>query len=197
MASAFGIAVATPVPDSSSNDQSGDTKMISFDPKPQKFAAATGYLAERIPGVTKKQICKLMFFADKDHLLRFGRTITGDTYFALEQGPVPSKGLDAINGRGDQSFIDAIRTVGHLEGWEFRLDAAPDLGALSKSDIAILDQIIERYGRFPAWKLEKLSHEDPAWLKAPQNGRMSFEDFFDGSSEANTFKEILLEESIA
>ncbi|MGH2509597.1 MAG: Panacea domain-containing protein [Ktedonobacteraceae bacterium] len=172
--------------------------MISFHFEPQKFASAVGYIAERVPNVTKKQICKLLFFADKAHLLRFGRTITGDTYYALEQGPVPTKGLDAINSRGNQEFMEAVRTVGHLAGWEFRLDAPPDLKALSRSDIAVLDEVIKRFGQFPAWKLEKISHREQAWIKATQNGPMAFEDFFEGhSEEAIRVKEILLEESIA
>src|ERR1035438_2254510 len=129
MGSVFGAAVAH---QSSGIDKREDTKVISFDFKPQKFASAVGYLAERIPGVTKKQICKLLFFADKSHLLRFGRTITGDTYFALEQGPVPTKGLNAINGCGDRRHIEAVSGIGHLEGWEFRLDAPPDLKVFSR-----------------------------------------------------------------
>jgi len=63
--------------------------MLSFEFKPSKFGSAVAYLAERKPGVTKKELCKLLFFADKLHLLRYGRPITGDRYFALEQGPSP------------------------------------------------------------------------------------------------------------
>ena len=171
--------------------------MIAFEFKPYKFAAAVGYLAERIPNVTKKQLCKLLFYADKCHLLRFGRTITGDTYFALEQGPIPTKGLDALNGRGEKSYVEALRNIGHLEGWEFHLDSTPDLKSLSRSDVSILDETVQKLGDFPAWKLEQLSHQEPAWTKAPQNGRMEFEHFFDGEAESGIIKEILVEESKA
>lgn len=75
---------------------------ISFEFKPKKFASSVAYLVNAKPGLTKEQICTLLFLADKAHLLRYGRTITGDRYHALEQGPIPTKGLDALTEKGNQ-----------------------------------------------------------------------------------------------
>ena len=93
--------------------------MTTFDFRPEKFASAVAYLVQLKPGLTKKQLCKLLFLADKQHLLRYGRTITGDRYFALEQGPIPTEGLNALNGKG--RFASALQRYGRLEGdvnWE-------------------------------------------------------------------------------
>jgi uncharacterized phage-associated protein len=165
-----------------------------FDFKPEKFASATAYLAERKQGVTKKELCKLLYFADKRHLLRYGRSITGDRYFALEQGPIPSKGLDALNGRGKIENVNALRQYGKLRGWTFELEHPADLKALSKSDIAVLDQILEEMGHLKACQLEELSHREPAWRKAEPNTEMDFADFFEGHPEAELVKQVLLEE---
>lgn len=166
-----------------------------FDFKPEKFASATAYIAERKPEVTKKELCKLLYFADKRHLLRYGRTITGDKYFALEQGPIPSKGLDALNGKGKAENIDALRQYGKLSGWTFELEHPADLRALSKSDVLVLDEILLEMGHLKAWQLEELSHREPAWKKAEPNAEMDFLDFFDGHPEADLVKQILLEEN--
>jgi uncharacterized phage-associated protein len=168
--------------------------MISFDYKPEKFAHAVAYVAGRKPNVTKKEICKLLFFADKEHLLRFGRPITGDTYHALEQGPVPSKGLDALNERGDQRNIDAVRRFGKISGWTFQLERVADLRVLSKSDRLILEETMRELGHLTAWQLEELSHKEPAWIKSQRNARMDFELFFEGRPETEPIKAILLEE---
>lgn len=52
--------------------------------------------------LTKLKAAKLLYFADKDHLLRFGRPIIGDVYYCLSYGPVPSVALNEMN--------DAINT---------------------------------------------------------------------------------------
>ena len=119
---------------------------IGFDFRPEKFASATAYLAERKPEVTKKELCKLLYFADKRHLLRYGRTITGDKYFALEQGPIPSNELDALNGKGKAENINAVKQYGQLRGWTFKLEHPADLRALSKSDLIVLDEILAEMG---------------------------------------------------
>jgi uncharacterized phage-associated protein len=168
--------------------------MLSFDFKPEKFVHAVAYVAGRKPNVTKKEICKLLFFADKEHLLRFGRPITGDTYFALEQGPIPSRGLDALNERGDRLNIEAVRKFGKLSGWTFQLERPADLKPLSKSDKQILEETMQRLGHLNAWQLEELSHLEPAWIKSERNERMDFELFFEGRPEAEPLKSILLEE---
>jgi uncharacterized phage-associated protein len=171
--------------------------MVSFKFKAKKFASVVAYLAARKTQITKKELCKLIYFADKEHLLRYGRPITGDRYYAFEQGPVPTRGLDALNGRNKYPEDDAeVAKYGKLRGWTFQYNGVPaDLKALSKSDIEVLDRVFQKIGHLPAWELERLSHKDPAWAKAEQNGPMDFELFFEGSPEAATVKEVVLEES--
>ena len=63
-----------------------------------KALAAMVYIAgSGIQDLTKYKMCKLVFLADKYHLVRFSRTITGDRLCAMEHGPVPSETLDLLN----------------------------------------------------------------------------------------------------
>ena len=55
-----------------------------------------------VPDLTKLKAAKLLYFADKDHLLEHGRPILGDVYFCIQYGPVPSVALNEMN--------DAIET---------------------------------------------------------------------------------------
>ena len=157
-----------------------ETGMVSFTFKAKKFASVVAYLAARKARITKKEICKLVYFSDKEHLLRYGRPITGDRYYALEQGPIPTRGLDALNGKNKFPEDDAaVAKYGVLRGWTFQYNGVPpDLKALSRSDIEVLDRVFARLGHLAAWELEKLSHKDAAWAKAEQNGPMDFELFF-------------------
>ena len=64
---------------------------LEFKFQPLKAIAAIEVLALRnVPELSKYKIAKLIFLADKLHLVQYGRTITGDKYCAMEHGPVPS-----------------------------------------------------------------------------------------------------------
>ena len=155
---------------------------IRFDLKPQKLASAIAYLAVQHPGLTKKQICKLLYFADKEHLLRFGRTITGDRYNALPQGHVPSAGLDVMNGRVKhvgKGPVEALRRYGKLNGWTFEVTNNPDMKVFSRSDREVLDQTLRELGHLTAKQLEDLSHNEPSYKKTAPNKRVAFELFFE------------------
>ena len=118
-----------------------------------------------------EQICTLLFFADKQHLITYGRTITGDRYYALEHGPAPFHRI----GNGEPK-------------------AALDLRPLSKSDLKVLNEVVATYADLPAWKLEQLTQEEPAWIRTPQNEPIDFDLFFADHPEADLVKSILQEE---
>src|SRR5690606_4362468 len=68
-------------------------------PYPFKFNRAAAleailYLAANSRDATLHRVFKLLYFAEKQHLEKYGRMITGDAYKAMEYGPVPSKSYD-------------------------------------------------------------------------------------------------------
>ena len=46
--------------------------------------------------LNKISILKLLFFADRYHLRKYGRTISNDSYCAMQNGPVASKTYDLL-----------------------------------------------------------------------------------------------------
>jgi Protein of unknown function (DUF4065) len=92
--------------------------------------------SKHLPQLTKWRICKLLFLADKLHLLRYGRPITGDAYYAMKLGPVPTNVLNVLDNAQRlastmaelRSFYDAIlpridAILAYLN--DFRLDRLP------------------------------------------------------------------------
>src|SRR5712672_1956972 len=63
--------------------------------KPEKLVHGLVFFSSAgVSDLTKLKAAKLFYFADKEHLLRYGRPIIGDVYFALNLGPVPSHADD-------------------------------------------------------------------------------------------------------
>ena len=84
------------------------------------------WVASRLPGdrCRAHRIFKILWFADLAHLKRFGRTITGDTYVAMDEGPVPSILYDELKlapgpddafrlfGKGgEEGFVESLKAV--------------------------------------------------------------------------------------
>src|SRR5205823_2113196 len=71
---------------------------IRFRFAPEKLVQALAFFAERgVRDLDKMKAAKLLFHADKYHLLKYGRPVIGDQYACMEYGPVPSASLNVMN----------------------------------------------------------------------------------------------------
>lgn len=171
-----------------------------------KAIQAIDFIARRQPGVTQYYVSKIMFFADREHLLDYGRPIIGDRYVAMEHGPVPSSVLNLL--KNDSGFpdemidllhsrvgIDPVGNKQHIYSKE--LGDFPDL---SGTDKQYLGEAVERYGRMPFSRLKELSREDPvyeaAWKKLGDANEMDVELWLNSLDEPETAKRQLREYAI-
>lgn len=173
---------------------------IEFKLDEDRSRDALVYLAtklEELPSATGLDIyraCKLLFLADKLHLVRYGRTITGDRYFALDHGPAPNRILSLLQlflEDENLPWLSSVLTVDHTyKHPRFRPKRPPEFESLSESDIEALDETIARHGSKTFAELKALTHEmvayQNAWGKRGERGSaaMNFEDFFDEDSDA-------------
>lgn len=150
-------------------------RTITFRFDVDKLVQALAYFAHReVPGLTKLKAAKLLYFADKEHLLRYGRPIVGDVYYCLENGPVPSAAVNIMSAASEESEVageDPILAlftrylgVDHSGRWpHFVAQREPDTEIFSESDIEILDRVISSYGPRSAWDLIQLTHREKTW----------------------------------
>jgi uncharacterized phage-associated protein len=153
----------------------------------QKFANAASYLAERCPdGLTKMKLANLLYFADKEHLLEYGRPITGDRYIKMEFGPVPSEAYNLMKRDERASVEDQELFDRYLEVSENNVSAKrpPNLDFLSETNREVLDNVAVKYGQLAPGALSRLSHREPAWRQAEMNREMDYRLMFGPGSEA-------------
>jgi hypothetical protein len=116
---------------------------------------------------------KALYFADKEHLSRYGRQIYGDTYQAMEKGPVPSLAYDIVKFvRGDGFYLfenpDPSTAIDVPDNRTIAPLRKPDLGQLSKSDIECLDSAYQFVKDLTFGQLKAASH-DEAYKTAEEN----------------------------
>jgi uncharacterized phage-associated protein len=167
---------------------------LRFQFNERKGTEALAYIATRWPNLTIFYASKVLFFAEKKHLNRYGRPIVADTFIAMPNGPVPSTLYDFIKGNlglaGDpEAFAEAIDTDQYPRIASRR---AASEEALSESDIECLEEAIAFCRPKGFGHLSSLTHQERAWAEANSNGPMDYELFID---EDNPDREHILEEA--
>ena len=179
--------------------------VIRFEFSFEKLRDVLTYFAQRVDDLDSLKAAKLIYLADRLHLHKYGRPITGDRYVHLEHGPVPTLSLDYI-----RDLIDpknrAFVPKGKLELLRERIaveEATPyprlkamgvwEIEYLSESDVEILDQVIAEYGDLSSWACRELTHDHSTWLDTNEHEDIDFRLFFkDAPEEANAGFEFML-----
>lgn len=156
------------------------SKRIIFSFDVRRFVNSAAYLVEKCPEVTKMKLSKLLYFADKIHLLTYGKPILGDRYIKMEYGPVPSCGYNLMK-NDDRSPVEDQALFDHhlrVDGNDIILKAPANLRALSETNKEVLDEVARKFGHLTPAQLSRLSHHDPAWANADMNAEMDYRLFF-------------------
>lgn len=143
---------------------------FSFDRK--KALEVLLYISSQIDDMYKT--LKILYFADKMHLSRYGRFINGDTYIAMNNGPVPSESYDIIRGLKGIGIYPASESEKNslcIEGNSLIPNREPNLGLISASDVECLNEAIDLYKGYSFNKLHATS-SDEAYKAADVNGEM-------------------------
>ncbi len=123
-------------------------------------------------------VMKMIYLAEKCHLERYGRLITGDTYIAMNQGPVPSSIYDMVKFvRGERAYYEGGEAAKALLSYDLSthqlsLLSEPDLSELSQSDIECLNEVVAKHKGVGGAEIRKMSHDD-AWRATSPNSGMS------------------------
>lgn len=175
---------------------------IRFRFDPEKLVQALAFFGERgINDLDRMKAAKLLFHADKYHLLRYGRPVIGDQYACMEYGPVPSTSLNVMNDviANDPKFPPVLKELfdSYIDVHRlfrkhpvFRAKRPADREVFSESDIEALNWSVDKFGKKSGWQLSQESHEEPSWRIANASRRagssvtMDYRHFFEGHPEA-------------
>ena len=130
------------------------------------------YLLKKLGPTDKVKLVKLLYFADKYHLIKYGRTITNDEYWAMPHGPVGSNAKDVLEFNEftmSKNECDFAKTLIAQAGEKsFKVKENVDVFSfdfLSESDMEALNFVIKNFGTMDTWKIRDYSHKYPEWAQ--------------------------------
>ncbi len=124
------------------------------------------YVLSRMGGqCDMHKVCKILYFADREHLSKYGRSITRDEYIKMQYGPVPSRIDDAFKAVRGDSFFPKTEEAKHFATY-FSIEnrymvcqqQAVNLDYLSDSDVECLDYAVALCGSMSFEELTEFSH---------------------------------------
>jgi uncharacterized phage-associated protein len=156
----------------------------------KKATQALNFFAQQAGGcLSKLKALKLVFFADRYHLRKYGRLITNDEYWAMDYGPVASNTKDLAEmssflGQQEKAYAEKFLEAAD-ESNRFGSKAPVDEAVLSASDLEALRFAWNTFSRRAG--LVELTHAYPEWkrheaaLKSKQVSRVRipYEDFLE------------------
>lgn len=130
---------------------------------------ALHYLLKTLGRADKIKLIKLLYLADKYHLIHYERTITNDDYYAMELGPVGTTVKDILSrssflSNEEKRYSDEL--IDFVDSTTFApKDVSIKYEMLSDSDKEALDFVLDRFGNKTQWELSEYTHKYPEWLQ--------------------------------
>jgi hypothetical protein len=129
------------------------------------------YIAERMKrdnhaGQGRIKLAKLLWLSDFEAFRRFGESITGARYVADELGPSPVEELLAV--RDLEGSGDLVMEPGYDKQKLPRAQRPPATASFAEGELAVVDEVLDRYRTWTGNQLVDLAHEFPGWKLAQQ-----------------------------
>ena len=154
--------------------------------KQRKFEASDRKLKELIlyvalksqqdPNFGATKLNKILFYADFNAYVRLGKSITGQDYQALAQGPAPRRMLPLCEQMESAKDI-ALQEAPRASYTQKRTIALrdPDLSHFSAKQIALVDDVILELWLGTAQVVSDLSHEFLGWKLAEEGETIPYD----------------------
>lgn len=154
---------------------------IQFKFDERKAVQAAGRLINQSGGeMNYMALIKLLYLVDRAALLRWGKTVTGDSLVAMKCGMVLSNVFDRVSQK-KQSLPNTPwhqvipRPAPYV--YTVRFSGLPDTSALSEAEVALIDETFAAHRHMDENDLVELTHQLPEWQDPGKSSqRVSYEE---------------------
>jgi uncharacterized phage-associated protein len=146
---------------------------------------ASYLLIKRRGRMSYMKLLKLLYLAEREALIKWGDSMSGDKFVSMPRGPVMSSTYDLIQG-GGRLWGNFITSEANYEVSLNEKVLEDDLDELSLSETKILDKIFEEFGAMGRWEIVDYTHYNCSEWQDP-----------DGSSFPIKNRDVLLAKGVS
>lgn len=164
---------------------------IGFNVNQRKSLEAVLYIAGKAGGeINIYSLLKAIFEADKIHLNKFARPVTGDAYIKMAYGTVPSTIYDFIKQNPlALGSLNLEKYPFEITGHNLKSSRPFDDKYFSKSDLKALDEGFSVYGKLDFNEVKERNHKERCWIETELNAAIPFEKMIDNEDVLNELQE--------
>jgi uncharacterized phage-associated protein len=118
---------------------------------------------DQVTQMNLMRILKLLYLAERDVLQQTGRSITGDSFAALERGPVMENIYSLI--RDQHSEFSMFDEYFQRERYSLKKIKDPEIDELSEFEIDAIQRTATEHAERDEWALVQFTHELVEWKK--------------------------------
>lgn len=122
------------------------------------------------------KLIKLLYLIDRESLKRFNKTVSGDVYCSLNNGPILSRVYDLIK------YDEVINEIGKYwhkfifkDRYDVELQKAPKIDELSEREEKLIIEIDKQFKNFSYAKMIDYCHTLPEWKDPDKVGVKSLD----------------------
>jgi uncharacterized phage-associated protein len=134
----------------------------------EKVTHMASYLLLKRGGrMSYMKLLKLLYLAEREALVKWGESMSGDKFVSMPRGPVMSNTLGLMQA-GSLTFWDSF--ISSKENYEVALNSGIEidhLDDLSRSEMNILDGVFTQYGNINRWEIVDYTHDHCAEWQDP------------------------------
>jgi len=130
------------------------------------------FFAHQMPDLVKTKLNKLLYYADFLYFSRYGQSISGMEYRAIQHGPVPADYDKLLLRLSEDGQIELEQTEfqGGFYGEVIQPKQEVDFSHFGPEEQAILQDVTKRFSTIKTKDLVDLSHQEAGW-KANVEGK--------------------------
>ncbi len=171
--------------------------MQVFNVDKEKTLNAALLILNKLGTADYHKVFKVLYFAEQQHLKKYGQPLTGDSYQAMPFGPVPSFLYDVFKAAENQTspfaeamdFSSAFLVTRNKKIPYVTAAKEACLDELSESNVEVILKSVDENGHLNFDEITQKSH-DAAWAKA-ENAPETEMSYLDIAESAEATPEIL------
>src|SRR5947208_2606985 len=146
--------------------------MFTFRLDSKKAVEAAVILARQSPHrkISRKRLLALLYIANRECLKQSGRPIIGGRLAAMKYGPVHAEVYNLIGEKDGSDGSEEWSEHFHNEGYFVVLNDDPPISSLSRFEIEVLKDVLEKHEEEDDWDIAWHTHKFPEYKMSYRKG---------------------------